>query len=546
MTEDAATRRARRRRRIPWPSSLAGQTILVLLVGLTLSHLLALGLYSFDRLRLLEMLGGRVVVSRVAEAVRLVETAESPRAERRLQHALSGGRLWVRIADTPIVAASEAAPGGLGGLRTRFLERALAMAFAGEPARIVRVGAAPAGALLPPGRPARMMPHAVDPSVGAPGPGASGPGASGMPGMGHPMPRWGRAGDPSFREGLHRLMMGDPDEQALAVSVALADGRWLNVVAQVPRPQGFWTPGALASMGLMSAVILTLSVWAVRRTTRPLRAVAEAARRMGVDPRRDPLPETGSRELREVARAFNTMQERLSRLVDNRTRLLAAISHDLRTPITTLKLRAEFIEDAEERARMLATLDEMEHMVRATLDFARDDVAAEPARPVDLAALVAALCDDLAETGRPVTLADGTGDTTESAPAPAAVIRGRPTALRRAVTNLVINACTHGGGARVRLEPAMVLDDGPGWAVVVRDDGAGIPEDHLARVTDPFYRVEGSRARSTGGIGLGLSIVQAVADAHGGRLVLRNRPEGGLEARLEVPAGRPARGAAAS
>ncbi|MQX38077.1 ATP-binding protein [Roseospira navarrensis] len=519
----------RRRRVRLWPDSLAGQTILVLLVGLTVSNVVALGLYSIDRLRLLETLGGRAVVARVVEATRLIETAESPRFERRLARTLSGGRLQVRIGPVPLVGEDRPQARGLGAFRTRILERALVAAFAEAPDRAVRVDVAP---------------DSLDD-----GPGAPAPDARPWSGDGPPFPFFGRwRGGPDraddawdrhhpdmpFHHGLSRLMVGDPEETALAVSVGLRDGRWLNVVARVPRPQGFWTPGALASLGLMTAVTLALSIWAVRRATRPLRGVADAARRMGVDPRRDPLPETGSREVREVARAFNDMQTRLARLVDNRTRLLAAISHDLRTPITTLRLRAEFVEDAEERARMLATLDDMEAMVAATLAFARDDATTEAARPVDLSALVAALCEDLAETGRPVTFEDPA----EAEAAPAAVVRGRPTALRRAVGNLVANACTYGGGAEVSVG-TVALADGPGAAVVVCDRGPGIPDEHLARVTDPFYRVEGSRARSTGGIGLGLSIVQAVADAHGGRLVLRNRPGGGLEARLEIPSGGP-------
>jgi signal transduction histidine kinase len=501
-----AARPHRRRRRF-WPDSLAGQTMLVLLLGLMLSHVISLGLYSLDRLRLLELVGERAVVARLVEATRLLESQAGPRAERRLLRALSGGRMRFRIDSVPLIEDAEPDGPMFGALRTRLLERAVRRAMDAEgDGRTVRVGPA-ADDAFPPNRPPPLVPPARAPI---------GPGG------------WQQGDGSPFHHGLHRFMLGDPDDETLAISVRLDDGRWLNALARVPRPQGFWTPGALASLGLMALVTLGLSLWAVRRMTRPLRGVAEAARRMGVDPRRDPLPETGSRELREVARAFNDMQVRLGRLVDNRTRLLAAISHDLRTPITTLRLRAEFVEDDGERARMLATLDEMEAMVRATLDFACDDATAEPARALDLSALVAALCADLADTGRPVTFADPPED------APPAVVRGRPTALRRAVTNLIGNACTYGGGAAVSVEPAR-LADGPAVAVVVRDDGPGIPEDHLARVTDPFYRVEGSRARTTGGIGLGLSIVQAVADAHGGRLVLANRAGGGLEARLDLP-----------
>jgi signal transduction histidine kinase len=505
-----AARRRWRPGRPRWPRSLAGQTLLVLMVGLMVSHLLALGLYSFDRLRLLEMLGARAVVARVVEVTRLIEGADADRIERRLLRALDDPRLRARILPAPPPDLRLGDDDG-GDWRARLLRGALLAAFDEDPPRVIRVrrldDATPPAWLAPPDR-ARFGAGAGTPRPQAP--------------WRTPVAPEDERGGP-MRHDLHRFFLGDPQDEPLAIAVALNDGRWLAVLARVPRPQGFWTPGALASLGLMGAVTLILSIWAVRRMTRPLRAVADAAHRTGADARGDPLPETGSTELREVTRAFNAMRARLARLVDNRTRLLAAISHDLRTPITTLRLRAEFVEDEAERARMLATLDDMEAMVRATLDFARDDGAAEPARPVDPASLVGALCDDLAETGLDVSW-------DEAAMAP--VIVGRPSGLRRAVTNLVRNACVHGGGARVTLETAA---DGAGLAVVVCDDGPGIPDEDITRVTEPFFRVEGSRSRRTGGIGLGLSIVQAVADTHGGRLILRNRPEGGLEARLVLP-----------
>jgi len=559
----------RRRWRLPrlWPGSLAGQTVLVLLVGLTLSHLLSLGLYSIDRARLLQIVGGWVLVGRVSDAVERLEATPSPLASRTLLRAMSDPRMKMRVSPAPMVPDTTGLiDNGRAGEdgdddpipMSRFLMRALDEALADIDAESGADidGTADAAALEP--RPVRIaraenvfplpdpapsltqMPQngrETGPEDVTPGPWH---GWRGTPGWGgpmmdddgpdHPFGHWRRFRDSdSFPAHLHRWVIGDPLDRKLAISVGLRDGRWLNVIARIPEPQGFWTPGALASIVLMGLVILALSLWAVRRLTRPLRAVAAAARRMGQDPRVDPLPESGSRELRAVAAAFNDMQERLARLVDNRTRLLAAISHDLRTPITTLRLRAEFVEDPEERTRMLATLDDMEAMLRATLDFARDDVTTEETRSLDLRALVEAICDDLAETGRDVAVS-------EDGPA-ALAVRGRASALRRAVTNLVQNACVYAGAARVAVE------DGPGsWAVVVTDDGPGIAEEHLARVTDPFYRVEGSRARETGGIGLGLSIVQAVADAHGGRLILRNRPEGGLEARLEGPRETPRRG----
>lgn len=214
------------------------------------------------------------------------------------------------------------------------------------------------------------------------------------------------------------------------------------------------------------------------------------------------------------------MQQRLARSLENRTRMLAAISHDLRTPLTLLRLRAESLENSEERAKMLATIAEMDSMITATLAFARDEIAAEPRRRTDVAALVASIADDMADAGLPVVMD----------PAKPIVSECQPGALKRAITNLLENAIKYGERAHMRISstPREIL-------IEIDDDGPGIPEDELVRVFQPFYRVEGSRGRETGGIGLGLAIAQAVVQAHDGQLTLGNRPEGGLRARIILP-----------
>jgi len=206
--------------------------------------------------------------------------------------------------------------------------------------------------------------------------------------------------------------------------------------------------------------------------------------------------------------------------VENRTRLLAAISHDLRTPLTLLRLRAEGVESAEERERMLATIAEMDAMIGATLAYARDEAAAEPRRRSDLTALLGSLVDDLAEAGLPVALA----------PAEPLVLDCQPAALRRALVNLLDNAVKYGGRAEVSIRAA-----GGRAEILVEDAGPGLPEAELARVFQPFYRVEASRSRETGGIGLGLAIAAGIVEAHGGEIALENRPEGGLRARVTLP-----------
>ena len=214
------------------------------------------------------------------------------------------------------------------------------------------------------------------------------------------------------------------------------------------------------------------------------------------------------------------MQERLRRLVENRTRMLAAISHDLRTPITQLRLRAEFIEDADEQAKTLATLEEMEAMVALDPDLRRDDATVEPPRMVDLAALVGSLCDDLADAGKPVAF---------EPPAERIALTCRPAALKRAVANLIENAVKYGVSARVT-----IVSGARDVCIVIEDDGPGIPPDELENVFLPFYRIEKSAAPRPGSRPR-LSVARSIADAHGGQVRLENREGGGLRVTLDLP-----------
>jgi signal transduction histidine kinase len=206
--------------------------------------------------------------------------------------------------------------------------------------------------------------------------------------------------------------------------------------------------------------------------------------------------------------------------------MLAAIGHDLRTPITRLRLRAEFMDDDEQRRKMLADLDEMEQMISATMAFARDDAAAEPASPIDIAALCRTVVDEAADA-RPELAEKITYEGPERLTA-----RARPVALKRALANLVSNALTYGGAARLRLSTA----EGGMVRLEIEDDGPGIPEAEIERVFQPFRRLEESRNRETGGTGLGLTIARNILRAHGGDVVLRNRPGGGLTAVASLPA----------
>jgi signal transduction histidine kinase len=310
-----------------------------------------------------------------------------------------------------------------------------------------------------------------------------------------------------------------PPLRGLTVDVRLKDGTWARFRAapmRIPR----LPLSLLFYLGLMLSVVAALVLLAVRGVTRPLRVLGDAARGLGEDLARPPLPEEGPREAREAARAFNEMQARLRAMVDQRTRALSAMSHDLRTPITRLRLRSEMLEDQALREKLQADLDDMQRLVDVTLDYLRGLKEAEPIHPVDVNGLVAGLVDDFADTGRPVEVSGRAEQPFE----------GRPLALRRALTNLLENALTYGGKAMLRIE-----DTPLSLRLVVEDEGPGIPEADLARVVEPFERLEESRGRGTGGVGLGLSIARDIAASHGGTLRLENRAQGGLRAILELP-----------
>jgi signal transduction histidine kinase len=319
---------------------------------------------------------------------------------------------------------------------------------------------------------------------------------------------------------------GGPPGPDLAIGLRLPDDTWLDVTAAVPPLRPWHSPTFLIAFALMTFVAACLTLWAVRRLTAPVRVLAAAAEALGRDVNAPPLPEGGPLEVATAAAAFNTMAARIRRFVADRTELLTAIGHDLRTPITRLKLRTEFIDDEEQRRKMLADLEELEAMVSATLAFGRDATGTEPVVALDLPALLRTVLDEAADA-RPEAIER------LSYEGPAhLIVRARPLNLKRAFANLVANAVNYAGGARVRLDPAA---GGP-LAVHVEDDGPGIPPAELERAFEPFHRGEPSRNRETGGVGLGLPIARNILRAHGGDVVLANRPGGGLRATATLPA----------
>jgi signal transduction histidine kinase len=309
---------------------------------------------------------------------------------------------------------------------------------------------------------------------------------------------------------------GFPGE--IEIAVTLPDAAEVLFRADVPRagpPLSIQIFVELGGLTLALGVVLYLMT---RTITRPLTDLAHAADAVGRGTRQAPLRESGARELREATHAFNVMQERLHRYLDSRTHVLAALSHDLRTPLTRLKLRVESLDDDSLRERFGADLDEMIAMVANGLNLFKglDD---EPPQPTDVGVLLADLRREFAELG-------GTVDVEGAARAPVVV---KPQALKRCLTNLLSNAIKYGERATV------VVEDGPDLVLRVLDEGPGIPAESLEQVFEPFFRLESSRNSTTGGVGLGLGIARDIAQAHGGSLVLRNRSPRGLEAVLTLP-----------
>ena len=298
-----------------------------------------------------------------------------------------------------------------------------------------------------------------------------------------------------------------------------SDGHWLVVEPKPTFRFDSWQQRVLLILLLSVAAVTPLAWLFARKLAQPITAFADAAERLGKDPRTPPLSISGSGEVVAAATAFNMMQERLRRYVEDRTAMVGAIAHDLRTPLTRLKFRIEAAPD-DIRPKLAADIDQMEAMIAATLGFVRDSQRPAERTKLELSSLLESVMDEAAETGGEATV-----ERSEKV-----IVEGDPVALKRLVSNLVDNALKYGGAARGRVyvEEGMVI-------IEVDDDGPGVPPGELERVFEPFYRGEPSRNRETGGIGLGLAVVRSVARAHGGDAELINRDGGGLTARVRLP-----------
>ena len=303
------------------------------------------------------------------------------------------------------------------------------------------------------------------------------------------------------------------------VGIRQPDGRWAVIRPQPAFGLDPWQTRIALWFVISALVMAPVAYVFARRLSTPIKLFAEAAERLGRDPRAEPLEVSGPAEVGVAVRAFNDMQARLRRYVEDRTAMVAAIAHDLRTPLTRLRFRIESLPD-DQKAKMSADIDQMEEMISAALTFVRDASRPGERTPLELSSLLESLCDERAETGASTEVESGEK----------VVLEGDPMALRRLFSNLLENAVKFGGRARAR-----VFRDASNAFVEIEDDGPGIPPSDREKVFEPFYRREPSRSRQTGGIGLGLAVVRSIARGHGGDVDLVNRAGGGLTARVQLP-----------
>jgi signal transduction histidine kinase len=463
------------------PRSLFARLTLVLLGGLLVAQLLSFAVHMHDRGELIAQASGMQSAQRIADIVRLLDTL-TPGERVKIVKVLSAPPLTVSLDRGPLQAAGDDGEAGARAL----LFASLLKGYLGE-GRAVTVGMAEAAAY-----PYRN---------------------------GGPPYRHARDGDGDERKPMMRHG-GKGGGLMFVAQLRLQDGTLATFDTRPPQATEHWPYRLAGSIAVLLVAVIAVSLIAVRWATRPLKTLADAADELGRNINRPPLAETGPAEVVRAARAFNTMQSRLAGYLRERTQVLAAMSHDLKTPITRLRLRAELLEDAPLRAKFDNDLREMEAMVASALDFLRGMDGGEQVQPVDIAALLESLQADLQETGGTVTL-----EGRAASPYP-----GRPQALKRGLANLLENAVKYGGSARV-----MIDDNAERLQIRILDDGPGLPPDQLEKVFEPFYRVEGSRNRDTGGTGLGLAIAKNVAELHGGQIVLGNRAEGGLAAVVTLP-----------
>lgn len=314
-------------------------------------------------------------------------------------------------------------------------------------------------------------------------------------------------------------MLSNSNDEARGLAVRLDDGRWAYLVFPGPGPFPLWP--LMAYLTLVAAGVVVVAVYASDVMMRPLRVLDEAIAKIRPDGVIPEMTEEGPVEVRTTVRTINKLSVRLNAAMASRMRLVAAAGHDMRTPMTRMRLRAEFVAEQDDRAAWLRDLDELDQIADSAIRLVREEVSPKAYEPFSLDALLAETVEELVETGLPVTLAG----------IKPAVVSGAPFALKRALRNLTVNAATHGLSAQVSLQ----VDEERNAVLSIVDQGPGIPEDLLDRVFEPFFRVDQARRKLIPGAGLGLAIAREIIENHGGTIEIVNRPGNGLLQTVRLP-----------
>lgn len=304
------------------------------------------------------------------------------------------------------------------------------------------------------------------------------------------------------------------------IQIELSDKSWVIFERGIPENTFIWPIKILIVLGILLLSVVLISLFAVKIITNPLQKLRQAAEGLGKNIQQKPLEESGPQEVKETAIAFNLMQQRLKSYIEDKAQILAAVSHDLKTPLTRLRLRSDLLDDEELKDKMQNDLNDMEKMVSTTLEFMRGSESKEEIQQIDMVALLESIQDDFNDTGKTVKFKSEQIDS----------FSGKPLALKRCIINLVENGIRYGEKVDIHLK-----DNNDGITIMICDHGPGIPEELHEKVFSPFYRLENSRAQHTGGTGLGLGIARNIARAHGGDITLSNKETAGLCALLKLP-----------
>jgi len=455
------------------PASLFGRTMLVLVAGLIVVQLGSMAIHLFDRGSSVYRLASLQIAAQIAQTVRILNRLHAAEREKVVQE-VSGAHLRASLRRETVQVASGFSEHDR--YEAEFTEEVQRQIGAPWPIR------------------ADINPH---------------PRADGV-----------SAGAFELWMARHFYFLL-PEPFAIVVQVVLEDGMVVVFDVNVPQEPLSRFEAIVPLILLLMLVCFSLSGFLVRMTTGSLDRLSRAADAIGRNPEDAPLADSGPSEIHRVIAAFNRMQQRVRDYLVERGRLLTAISHDLKTPITRLRLRAEMLSDGEIRAKMLRDLEEMQTMVGSTLDFFRTTATGAQRQPVDIGALIESISEDRREAGQALSVRGLAAN---------GPYRADPQALRRCLENLIENAVRYGGSAEIE-----VKDSSDRLRIAVVDRGPGIPESELERVFEPFYRLDASRNMDSGGTGLGLSIARNIARWHGGDVTLRNAPGGGLVAELALP-----------